>query len=64
MKCIDCRKCHTFTDPDPHDWFCDDNQAMVCTATKEWTLIEDMLRPYEVKDVEAPSWCPLLSENQ
>jgi hypothetical protein len=75
-KCIDCPHHKVIGDPDPHDWFCDDDQAIVCTKVlkEESDIKKDSLyvsdrqqfrcvdigcRPYQIKNVEIPDWCPL-----
>lgn len=32
-SCIDCPDHEVISDPDPHDWFCDDDMAVVCKKT-------------------------------
>jgi hypothetical protein len=32
-KCTDCPEHKVIIDPDPYDWFCDDDEAIVCTLT-------------------------------
>src|SRR4051812_3276113 len=32
--CIGCKHHEVIADPDPHDWFCDDDVAVVCTLKK------------------------------
>ena len=73
--CIDCPHHKVIPDPDPYDWFCDDDCAVVCTLTKnksketqssyladmsEYRRITVSCRPYNIrKESETPSWCPL-----
>ena len=45
-----------YPDPDPNDWFNDDDEKALCKESKN-KLIEGMLRPYE--KVCIPDWCPL-----
>ena len=33
-KCKDCEEMIVISDPDPYDWFCDDDCAMVCKLVK------------------------------
>ncbi len=41
---------------DYDDWFEDDNQKVVCTFAQR--VICSGLRPYEVKNIKKPDWCP------
>lgn len=59
MKCIDCSFASFEADPDPHDWFCDDDMKIVCKAGKRPFTVASGLRPYEVKNVEAARICIL-----
>jgi len=34
-KCVECQHHKIIADPDPHDWFCGDDEAVVCTKTKK-----------------------------
>lgn len=58
-----CPHCKIYPDPDPDDWFCDEEAC--CSIVKdEQNLpkdIEGMLRPYE--KVGIPDWCPLKVTN-
>lgn len=63
-KCIDCPHHSILPDPDPSDWFNRDDCKIVCKAktsplNPEGISIAMALRPYEVKNVEIPNWCPL-----
>lgn len=58
-KCYKCSNCRESRDPDPNDWFCQDDLQLICAAKND-KIIEGCLRPYEVKDVEIPDWCPLI----
>jgi hypothetical protein len=33
--CLDCDAHKVIMDPDPYDWFCDDDCAVVCTLAKK-----------------------------
>ena len=61
FKCEKCNRCEIHADPDPDDWFCDDDVAVYCTEKKEY--IARALSPYEVDKVVVPvSKCPLMSK--
>jgi hypothetical protein len=78
-NCIDCKNHAIIDDPDPHDWFCDDDVAVVCKITpndnqnissyylsdkQEFKCITRSCRPYNKrKESERPIWCPLIKEN-
>lgn len=55
-QCRECPNCRIVPDPDPDDWFSDDDEKALCKETGD-KVIEDMLRPYE--KVAIPNWCPL-----
>lgn len=58
-NCQDCPHHENRMDPDPDDWFCDDDMKVVCTLTrnKEVTVA---CRPYNLrKESGVPEWCPL-----
>lgn len=71
--CIDCKFHKVIADPDPTDWFCDDDVAIVCLKetqnidkTSKWMsdrqekrVVSGSLRPYEIKKVTPPKWCPI-----
>lgn len=74
-NCIECVNHRVINDPDPHDWFCDDDMAVVCSITKndkrdakseyasdksEFKVIACSVRPYNLtKESKIPEWCPL-----
>ena len=74
-SCIECAHHKIISDPDPHDWFCDDDKAVVCTKTinderdetseyvsdrNEFKCVTRSCRPYNVeKESNIPDWCPL-----
>jgi hypothetical protein len=78
MNCTDCKYHKVIPDPDPHDWFNDDDVAVVCTIDKndrldessnrlvlqqEHRIITTACRPYHIKkECETPSWCRLYSD--
>lgn len=58
-KITQCRECphrRIVPDPDPSDWFNDDDEKAFCREAGH-KLIENMLRPYE--RIIIPDWCPL-----
>jgi hypothetical protein len=72
--CIKCNSHEIISDPDPFDWFCDDDVAVVCkkvknpkrdlkskyTASKsEFRAVVVGCRPYKLeKEAIIPQWCP------
>lgn len=58
-NCTKCPHHEVRSDPDPDDWFCDDDVKVVCKlAGKEITVA---CRPYNiVKESLVPAWCPLV----
>lgn len=60
-KCASCPFRIVLPDPDPDDWFNDDDEKIVCRVTgKE---IAGALRPYETDGITVPvKRCPLLNE--
>lgn len=58
-NCLDCPHHQTQRDPDPDDWFCADDEKVVCLKTKR--TITNGCRPYQTrKECSVPSWCPLI----
>jgi hypothetical protein len=72
--CINCEYHRIINDRDPDDWFNNDDVALVCTKLEntnkilkskyesdrnEFEVISGSRRPYEVKKVGTPVWCPL-----
>ena len=61
--CKQCPACKVLPDPDPYDWFCEDDVKMVCSLKlnedKEPKTIDVSLRPYQVSKVKVPNWCPI-----
>lgn len=55
-QCRECPHCRIVPDPDPSDWFNDDDEKAFCREAGH-ELIENMLRPYE--RIIIPDWCPL-----
>lgn len=74
-NCLDCPFHEVIPDPDPDDWFCDDDRAVVCKKSENperdqssrhasdhspHRVILCAERPYNVRKYSgAPSWCPL-----
>jgi len=54
--CNDCAEMRREPDPDPYDWFCDDDEKFVCGKTGN--LLSVANRPYEKQVV--PKDCPIL----
>lgn len=77
-NCLDCPFHTVINDRDPHDWFCDDDAAVLCTKTKndkqamdslyksdhsEYKPVATSCRPYNLrKESETPKWCPLIKQ--
>lgn len=62
-NCHQCGFKQILPDPDPVDWFNDDDVKVVCTKTKRKdTVITSACRPYKVKEECSgiPWWCPVL----
>lgn len=78
--CVDCKNHEVIPDPDPHDWFCDDDLAVVCKLTPNdnqntesnyladkqgFKCITRSCRPYNKrKESNRPKWCPLIITNK
>lgn len=60
-NCLDCPYHEVKRDPDPDDWFNDDDEKVVCNKTKRKNNeITVACRPYNLrKESEIPKWCPL-----
>lgn len=60
-NCTNCPFHRVLPDPDPDDWFNDDDVKVICTkAEKE---ITSACRPYNVeKESKTPQWCPLIKK--
>lgn len=58
-NCTDCPNHHVEQDPDPDDWFCDDDVKVVCTLAKKDITVA--CRPHHIHKECAPipNWCPL-----
>lgn len=58
-NCMDCPHHSVRHDPDPDDWFCDDDEKVLC-ALASHKAITVGCRPYNKrKECTIPSWCPL-----
>ena len=53
--CTKCPAMRRELDPDPNDWFCDDDEKYICSITKQ--ILSTGNRPYE--EQLAPEDCPL-----
>lgn len=73
-NCIDCPNHEVILDPDPTDWFNDDDVTVVCKLLPNdekgkfsgvayqnpFKVITSMCRPYKTREEsKTPSWCPL-----
>lgn len=58
-NCTECPAHSIQHDPDPNDWFCDDDVKVVCKHTGQNITVS--CRPTNiVRECEIPTWCPLL----
>jgi hypothetical protein len=56
-NCADCGSHKIYPDPDPSDWFCDDDVKVRCEANGQ--MITVGCRPHRVRqECETPEWCP------
>ncbi|MBE7075516.1 MAG: bifunctional (p)ppGpp synthetase/guanosine-3',5'-bis(diphosphate) 3'-pyrophosphohydrolase [Clostridiales bacterium] len=56
--CTDCNLMKRLPDPDPNDWFCDDDEKYVCGVTGK--VLSEANRPYEKQPT--PPDCPILDK--
>ena len=57
--CTSCEHHQVRPDPDPDDWFCDDDVKVVCRAAAN-KVVTSACRPYNVeRESKRPTWCPL-----
>lgn len=79
INCTECQNHEIINDPDPHDWFCDDDLAVICKLVfKEKVDINSKYlsdrhpnkcvtvscRPYRIRqECTIPDWCPLLGKS-
>lgn len=75
-NCMDCPNHVVVNDPDPHDWFNDDDEAVLCKISPNVSNAERYaggkfphrpvsisIRPYNKrKECTVPDWCPLLEK--
>lgn len=62
-NCTECPFHSILPDPDPSDWFCDDDVKVVCNKIKKNITVA--CRPYNVqKECEVPTWCPLKKKDE
>lgn len=66
-NCLDCAFHKVQRDPDPYDWFCDDDEKTICTKTStgdgEYRTITSGNRPYQTRrESLRPRRCPLLKK--
>jgi hypothetical protein len=75
MNCTECEHHKVEADPDPYDWFCDDDVYVVCALVINENRDEKSIyhyrrdrngsitcacRPYNIsKECDTPDWCPL-----
>lgn len=75
--CIECAFHKIVNDRDPHDWFNDDDEALLCTKLEPdkrsvlyaggklpHRMISGSLRPYETPKVIPPAYCPIKLANE
>lgn len=59
-NCIDCPHHRVMPDPDPTDWFNDDDIKVVCSKHPEVKEITVACRPYNKREeCDIPDWCPM-----
>lgn len=50
-------------DPDPYDWFCDDDVKVVCALNRKEITVG--CRPHHIREeCKAPKWCPIRVESE
>lgn len=58
INCMDCPYHIVKSDPDPNDWFNDDDEKVICS--KNGKTITVACRPYQKRrECSIPHWCPL-----
>jgi hypothetical protein len=77
-NCMDCPNHTVISDPDPHDSFCYDDEAVLCKKATDPNMHERPIgwigqpyrpitvacRPYQKrKECDVPDWCPITKEN-
>lgn len=67
MVYSNCTKCPdhvVLSDPDPNDWFEDDDVKVICKAMKNKSITVGC-RPYNIKkECSTPKWCPKIGKNE
>jgi hypothetical protein len=57
-NCMDCPFHEVQRDPDPDDWFCDDDEKVLCTKINKYITVA--CRPYHKRqECNIPIWCPI-----
>lgn len=60
-NCMDCIHKNIQSDPDPDDWFCDDDMKLLCKIN--YRIVTRGCRPHQLrKECEVPSWCKFLKK--
>lgn len=60
-NCIDCTSHQVLPDPDPSDWFCNDDVKVICKVNGK--QITCACRPYHIrKECDIPDWCPKVNK--
>lgn len=78
--CLECKDHLVINDPDPNDWFCDDDKAVACKLVpndkknmssryhadkSEFKTVTVSCRPYNLrKEAIKPKWCPKNNETK
>ena len=61
-NCMDCEEHIVLPDPDPDDWFNDDDEKVLCNLSGR-REITCSCRPYQKRaECDIPDWCPKLKE--
>lgn len=56
-NCMDCPYHEVLPDPDPDDWFCDDDEKVNCKKANKYITVA--CRPYQKREeCGQPDWCP------
>lgn len=79
-NCLDCPNHRVLADPDPDDWFCDDDKAVACAlapnpeqnansryaaSRNPQRLVTLSCRPYRLREEsQRPAWCPLVATRE
>jgi hypothetical protein len=62
-NCTQCKSHNVMPDPDPFDWFCDDDVKVFCIEAKRY--ITEACRPHHiVRECNVPEWCPLMARGK